>query len=101
MVQRALYRILKVAEECSELQGFMFFHSFGGGTGSGFTSLLMQQVSDDYAKKSKLELVVMPAPKVSTSMVEPYNAVLGLHATLDCSNCAFMVDNSAVFDICR
>ena len=33
----------------------MVFHSFGGGTGSGFTSLLMERLSVDYGKKSKLE----------------------------------------------
>jgi hypothetical protein len=27
------------------------FFSFGGGTGSGFTSLLMERLSADYAKK--------------------------------------------------
>jgi len=33
----------------------LIFHSFGGGTGSGFTSLLMERLSVDYGKKSKLE----------------------------------------------
>ncbi|KAF2360193.1 Tubulin/FtsZ GTPase domain [Trinorchestia longiramus] len=31
-------RILKTADNCTGLQGFLIFHSFGGGTGSGFTS---------------------------------------------------------------
>jgi len=33
--------------------GFLVFHSFGGGTGSGFTSLLMERLSVDYGKKAK------------------------------------------------
>ena len=40
------------------------FLSFGGGTGSGFTSLLMERLSVDYGKKSKLEFSVYPAPQV-------------------------------------
>ena len=32
----------KMADECESMQGFMLFHSFGGGTGSGFTSLVME-----------------------------------------------------------
>ena len=28
------------------------FHSFGGGTGSGFTSLLMERLSVDYGEKN-------------------------------------------------
>lgn len=59
-------RLYKLAENCSGLQGFLVFHSFGGGTGSGFTSLLMQKLSQDFGKKSKLEFVVYPAPQVTT-----------------------------------
>jgi hypothetical protein len=47
------------------MQGFLIFHSFGGGTGSGFTSLLMERLSVDYGKKSKLEFAVYPAPQVA------------------------------------
>ncbi|PVD34917.1 hypothetical protein C0Q70_06198 [Pomacea canaliculata] len=45
--------------------GFLIFHSFGGGTGSGFTSLLMERLSVDYGKKSKLEFSIYPAPQNS------------------------------------
>lgn len=48
----------------SNFQGFLVFHSFGGGTGSGFTALLMERLSVDYGKKSKLEFSVYPAPQV-------------------------------------
>jgi hypothetical protein len=33
--------------------------------------------------------------------VEPYNSVLTTHTTLEHSDCAFMVDNEAIYDICR
>ena len=38
-------QIRRMAGKCSGLQGFLVFHSFGGGTGSGFSSLLMEQLS--------------------------------------------------------
>ena len=57
-------KIRRVADNCSGLQGFLVFHSFGGGTGSGFTSLLMERLSVDYGKKSKLEFAIYPAPQV-------------------------------------
>lgn len=53
------------ADQCTGLQGFLVFHSFGGGTGSGLTSLLMERLSVDYGKKSKLEFAIYPAPQVS------------------------------------
>uniref|UniRef100_A0A8C0I654 Tubulin alpha chain n=1 Tax=Balaenoptera musculus TaxID=9771 RepID=A0A8C0I654_BALMU len=82
--------------------GFLVFHSFGGGTGSGFTSLLMERLSVDYGKKSKLEFSIYPAPQVSTAVVEPYSSILTAHTTLEHSDCPFMVDNEAICDIgCR
>lgn len=72
------------------------FILFTGGTGSGFTSLLMERLSVDYGKKSKLEFAIYPAPQISTAVVEPYNSVLTTHTTLEHSDCAFMVDNEAL-----
>ncbi|XP_069024503.1 tubulin alpha chain-like [Embiotoca jacksoni] len=101
IIDLVLDRIRKLADQCTGLQGFLVFHSFGGGTGSGFTSLLMERLSVDYGKKSKLEFSIYPAPQVSTAVVEPYNAILTTHTTLEHSDCAFMVDNEAIYDICR
>ncbi|EPB67650.1 Tubulin/FtsZ family, GTPase domain protein [Ancylostoma ceylanicum] len=81
--------------------GFLVFHSFGGGTGSGFLSLLMERLSTEYGKKPKLEFAIYPAPQVSTAMVEPYNSILMTHTTLEHSDCSFMADNEAIYDICR
>ncbi|KAG1547004.1 hypothetical protein G6F49_010334 [Rhizopus delemar] len=101
MVDGVLDRIRKLADNCSGLQGFLVFHSFGGGTGSGFGALLMERLSVDYGKKSKLEFSVYPASQLSTSVVEPYNSVLTTHTTLEHSDVSFMVDNEAIYDICR
>ncbi|OXB50797.1 hypothetical protein ASZ78_003371, partial [Callipepla squamata] len=61
----------------------------------------MERLSVDYGKKSKLEFAIYPAPQVSTAVVEPYNSILTTHTTLEHSDCAFMVDNEAIYDICR
>jgi len=101
LVDSVLEQVRRLADNCSGLQGFFVFHSFGGGTGSGFGALLLERLSTDYGKKSKLEFSVYPAPKMSTSVVEPYNSVLTTHTTLEHSDCSFMVDNEAIYDICR
>merc|ERR1712173_69513 len=77
------------------------YHSFGGGTGSGFGSLLLERLSVDYGKKSKIEFSVYPSPQIATAVVEPYNSVLCAHAMMEHSDVAFMVDNEALYDICR
>jgi len=101
IVDLVLDRIRKLADQCAGLQGFLIFHSFGGGTGSGFSSLLMERLSVDYGKKSKLQFSVYPAPQISTAVVEPYNTILATHNTMEHSDCAFMVDNEAIYDLCR
>lgn len=101
VIELVLERIRKLAEQCSGLQGFLVYRSFGGGTGSGFTSLLMERLSEEYCKKTKLEFSVYPSPRISTAVVEPYNAVLTTHSTIEYSDCTFMVDNEAVYDICH
>ncbi|XP_070843315.1 tubulin alpha-1B chain-like [Chaetodon trifascialis] len=60
----------------------------------------MERLSAEYGKKSKLQFSIYPAPQVSTAVVEPYNSVLTTHATLEHCDCAFMVDNEAIYDIC-
>ncbi|XP_049740762.1 tubulin alpha chain-like 3 [Elephas maximus indicus] len=101
IIDLVLERIRKLAEQCSGLQGFLIFRSFGGGTGSGFTSLLMEQLLIEYSRKTKLEFSIYPAPRTSTAVVEPYNSVLTTHFTTEHSDCAFMVDNEAIYDICH
>lgn len=100
-IQQVSNKIRKMAEQSNSLQGFFLFHSFGGGTGSGFSALLMDRLAEDFAKKCKLEVVVYPAPMISSAVVEPYNSVLTTHCTLDRTDCAFMVDNQAIYDICQ
>ena len=74
-------RVQRLADQSNGLQGFLIFHSFGGetfnfgkahylvpgGTGSGFASLLMERLSIDYGKKSKLAFSIYPAPQVGIS----------------------------------
>lgn len=55
LIDTVLDRLRRLADACSGLQGFFVFHSFGGGTGSGFGALLLERLSQDYGKKSKLE----------------------------------------------
>jgi len=101
IVDLALDRIRKLADNCTGLQGFMLFHAIGGGTGSGLGALLLERLSVDYGKKSKLGFCVMPAPQVSTAVTEPYNAVLSVHSLLEHTDVAINFDNEAQYDICR
>jgi len=102
LLDTSLNRIRKIADQCDGLQGFLIFHSVGGGTGSGFGSLLLERLTADYGnKKTKLDFCLFPSPHVATSVVEPYNTVLASHTLLEHTDCAFVLDNEAIYDICK
>ena len=65
IVDLCLDRVRKLADNCTGLQGFLVFNAVGGGTGSGLGSLLLERLSVDYGKKSKLGFTIYPSPQVS------------------------------------
>ena len=101
MIEQVKDKVVKLTEQCNSLEGFILFRSIGGGTGSGFASLLLEQLSLEYSKKSKLEFCIYPAPQVATAVVEPYNAVLTTHTSLEHVDCSFLMDNEAIYEICK
>jgi len=100
IVDSVLDRVRKLADNCTGLQGFLVFHATGGGTGSGLGSLLLERLSVDYGRKSKLSFAVSPSPQISTAVVEPYNSVLSTHALLQHTDCTCTLDNEALYDVC-
>src|SRR6478735_5228432 len=44
---------------------------------------------------------VVPSPKVSDTVVEPYNATLSVHQLVENSDATFCIDNEALYDICK
>ena len=101
IVETVLEKIRKLSDNCTGLQGFLIFNSVGGGTGSGLGSLLLERLSIDYGKKSKLGFTVYPSPQVSTAVVEPYNSVLATHSLLEHTDVVVVLDNEAIYDICQ
>jgi tubulin beta len=43
---------------------------------------------------------VIPSPKVSDTVVEPYNATLSIHQLVENADQCFTLDNEALYDIC-
>lgn len=99
MVDVCLDRIRKLADQCSGLQGFLLYNSMGGGTGSGFSSLLMERISTEYGKKTKIGLSIWPSAQTSTSMNDTYNTIFSNSSQLEFMNVNFSFDNEALYDI--
>ncbi|ETN66583.1 tubulin beta-3 chain [Anopheles darlingi] len=90
----------RMVEGCDCLQGFQLVHSIGGGTGSGLGTLLLENLRDLYPSKIRNTFSVIPSPKVSEVVVEPYNAVFALSSMIQSSDETFCLDNEALYDIC-
>jgi len=99
IVEEVLDKIRKEAEKADCVQGFQLFHSLGGGTGSGMGTLLLLKIRDAYPDKITCTYSVFPSPKVSDTVVEPYNAVLSSHQLLENSDETFVIDNEALYNI--
>ena len=100
LVDSALDVVRKEAEGCDCMQGFQLCHSLGGGTGSGMGTLLMSKIREEYPDRIMTTYSVVPSPKVSDTVVEPYNATLSIHQLLENSDQSFLIDNEALYDIC-
>jgi tubulin beta len=90
----------KEAESCDCLQGFQIAHSLGGGTGSGMGTLLISKLREEYPDRIMMTFSVIPSPKVSDTVVEPYNTTLSVHQLVENSDESMCVDNEALYDIC-
>ncbi|KAK9079191.1 hypothetical protein SSX86_000861 [Deinandra increscens subsp. villosa] len=101
IIDHCVDRVRKLADNCSNLQGFMVFNAIGGGTGSGLGSLLLERLSGEYGKMLKLGFTIFPSPKVSTAVVEPYNAVLSTRSMIEHTDIVVQLDNEAIYDMCR
>uniref|UniRef100_A0A914MJ26 GRIP domain-containing protein n=1 Tax=Meloidogyne incognita TaxID=6306 RepID=A0A914MJ26_MELIC len=100
LVDNVLDVVRKEAEGCDCLQGFQLTHSLGGGTGSGMGTLLISKIREEYPDRIMSSFSVVPSPKVSDTVVEPYNAILSLHQLVENTDQTYCIDNEALHDIC-
>ncbi len=82
------------------LAGFQVCHSLGGGTGSGMGTLLISKIREEYPDRMMMTFSVFPSPKVSDTVVEPYNATLSVHQLVENADECMVLDNEALYDIC-
>jgi len=95
-----LDRIRRAADQCSNLQGFFVFHSFGGGTGSGIGVEILHELRAQFDKKMIFQPAIFPSNNLSSSIVEPYNSVFTTYYTRDVVDLTLMLDNQAAYRMC-
>ena len=58
------------------------------------------KVREEYPDKIINTFSIFPSPKVSDTVVEPYNATLSVHQLVENTDQTYCIDNEALYDIC-
>ena len=73
--------------------------NFLGVTISVMESLLISKIREEYQDRIIETFSVFPSPKVSDTVVEPYNATLSIHLLVDSTDEVQVIDNEVLYDI--
>jgi hypothetical protein len=63
-------------------------------------TLLISKIREEYPDRMMMTFSVVPSPKVSDTVVEPYNATLSVHQLVENADECMILDNEALYDIC-
>jgi tubulin beta len=63
-------------------------------------TLLISKIREEFPDRMMCTFSVMPSPKVSDTVVEPYNATLSVHQLVENADQVMCIDNEALYDIC-
>ena len=61
---------------------------------------LISKIREEYPDRIMNTFSVVPSPKVSDTVVEPYNATLSVHQLVENTDETYCIDNEALYDIC-
>ena len=94
-------RLRKLVDNSNGVQGFIVFHSVGGGTGSGLGALILERLAVDYRSSKIFTFSIYPSLTESLSSVSSYNAALSTHHLLKRADLTFVMDNEALVKYCQ
>jgi hypothetical protein len=60
-------------------------------------TLLISKIREEYPDRIMMTFSVVPSPKVSDTVVEPYNATLSVHQLVENSDEVMVLDNEVGF----
>lgn len=93
-------RVRLQVDGCSNLQGFFVFHAWGGGTGTGIGTKVLEQLRDQFGKKMVFQPAIFPSHHLSSCIVEPYNFIFAMHSMKDLVDLTMPIDNQKAYEMC-
>ena len=98
LIDKVIENVRNLAEKSQSLQGFQFFHSIGGGTGSGTMVEIMNQAAENYSKCKFVNFVGIPSKIISDLPQESLNTCLSMNTLIEISDLCIMLDNENYFN---
>lgn len=98
--QTYLEYIRKEIENCDSFQGFQITHSQEGGSGSGLTSYIIDELRNEYPDVVISTNSIIPSNLVSDVMLQCYNFVLSFPHIAKSTDEVICIDNEGVYKMC-
>ena len=107
---RCMDQVRRLAEHCDDMEGFLVTSAVAGGTGSGLGHLVLDNLNSTFESKQIMSCAVYPssstpgapiAPIAPIAPTAPYNTVLSTSAMVEHTNMIVILDNTAMYDLCR
>ncbi|WP_176159439.1 tubulin beta chain [Prosthecobacter debontii] len=99
VLPEAMARLDYEISKCDHVGGIIVLHAIGGGSGSGFGSLLIEEIKEKYPEHPILSCAILPSPQVSSVVTEPYNTVFALSTLRRFADACLIFDNEALFNV--
>ena len=102
IIKISMQRINHFLEYCDNPQGFLIFYSNGKGSGSGLSSLLLEEISDNYKNIQKFCFPIYPDIDDNYELpIDYFNSVLSINSSIQYSNIDFIFQYQAINDILK
>jgi tubulin alpha len=92
--------IQREAEHCSNLRGYIIFHSLDYEYEPMMIPKLMDVLSEEFGRRNIVNFPIYPSLWFAPSYVGAFHAVQSIHDILRYSDVAFMFEREAIDDIC-
>ncbi|KAL4438860.1 hypothetical protein ABPG74_016580 [Tetrahymena malaccensis] len=96
----SINQIRKVAENCSNLHGFIIYSTSSGGASSGLGNIILQNLRAEYGQKIPIIFFQqVPCNLNQSSVFSFYNTALNLSSLLEDSSLNILFQNEALYNI--
>jgi len=98
---KAMNSIRKVVETSNTIGGLLSFQASSGGTGSGFGSLILEEIADRFNTLTRIAYTTHPSRFMSTSVLAPYNTIFNLNTMTNICDINISLDNQSLYRIAQ